>query len=249
MIKRNLSDIKIRIASVCARAGRNPQEITLVAVSKGRTVRQIKEVIAEGVTDIGENRVQEALLKYDAIPACPAGRHTAQDARQVRWHMLGHLQTNKVKEAVKLFDLIQSVDGLRLAVEINRQSEKLKKIQDVLVEVNISADASKFGIKPQQAEGVIKEMAEFKNLNIKGLMGIAPIVDDPEKTRPYFKMLRDLLTKIYPVRSYRATQEKEGVCNGAGAPLILSMGMSNDFEIAIEEGANMLRLGRIVFEG
>lgn len=221
MIKQNLSAIKKRIAAVCAKTGRNPQEIMLVAVSKGRPLQQIKEVIAEGITDIGENRVQEALKKY-------------YELREIKWHMVGHLQTNKAKEAVKLFDLIQSVDSLRLAAEINRQSEKLKKIQDILVEVNISADASKFGIKPEQAEEVIKEMSEFKNLNIRGLMGIAPIVDNPEKTRPYFRMLRDL---------------KKDVSTGAGQPLILSMGMSSDFEIAIEEGANMLRLGRIVFEG
>src|SRR3990167_6956887 len=166
MIKQNLSGIKTSIVSACVKTGRNPQEITLVAVSKGR-----------------------------------------------------------------------SVDSLRLAAEINRQSEKVKKIQDILVEVNISADASRFGVKPEQAEEVIKEMSEFKNLNIKGLMGISPVVDDPEKTRPYFRMLKDLQAKICGLR-----------VTGCGLR-VLSMGMSSDFEIAIEEGSNMLRLGRIVFEG
>lgn len=244
VVKQNLSAIKTRIVSACAKAGRSSQEITLVAVSKGRTLEQIKEAIAEGINDIGENRLQEALPKYNAqriTPACPVGR---QNAQPIKWHMLGHLQTNKAKEAVQLFDLIQSVDSLRLAEEINRQSEKLKKIQDILVEVNISADASRFGVKPEQAEEVIKEMSEFKNLNIKGLMGIAPIVDTPEKTRPYFGILKNLRDII---RDSRTTNHESRITNHE--PLILSMGMSSDFEIAIEEGSNMLRLGRIVFEG
>ena len=228
MIKQNLSAIKEKIASVCARTGRNPQEITLVAVSKGRSIDSLREVIEAGITDIGENKVQEALHKYNML-------HATCNLQRVRWHMLGHLQTNKAKEAVKLFDLIQSVDSLRLAAEINRQSGKLKKIQDILVEVNLSAESSKFGIKPEQAEEVIREMSEFKNLNIKGLMGIAPIVDLPKKTRPYFRMLKKLRGVIHqPPAASRQ-------------PLILSMGMSSDFEIAIEEGADMLRLGRAIF--
>ncbi|OGX50598.1 MAG: YggS family pyridoxal phosphate enzyme [Omnitrophica WOR_2 bacterium RIFCSPLOWO2_12_FULL_46_30] len=229
MIKQNLSGIKTRIVSACVKTGRNPQEITLVAVSKGRSVDSLREVVEAGISNIGENKVQEALHKYNMLSG------VIKDG--LKWHMVGHLQTNKAKEAVKLFDLIQSVDSLRLAAEINRQSEKVKKIQDILVEVNISADASRFGVKPEQAEEVIKEMSEFKNLNIKGLMGISPVVDDPEKTRPYFRMLKDLQAKICGLRV-------------AGCGLrVLSMGMSSDFEIAIEEGSNMLRLGRIVFEG
>ena len=237
MIKQNLASVQARIIFACAKAGRVPQEITLVAASKGRTVSQIKEVIAEGITDIGENRVQEALLKYDAI-------HTTPDARRIRWHMLGHLQTNKVEDAVKLFDLIHSVDSLRLAEQINKESGKIHKIQDALLEVNISSEPAKFGIKPEEAIGVIKEIAKFKNLNIKGLMGIAPIVDEPEKTRPYFRMLRDLLARIYELPACR----QAGECTSYELR-VLSMGMSSDFEIAIEEGSNMLRLGRIVFEG
>lgn len=235
MIKQNLASVQARIASACAKAGRAPQEITVVAVTKGRSVEQIKEVIAEGITDIGENRVQEAIKKYYELPACrQAGESTSYELRKIKWHMLGHLQTNKAQDAVKLFDLIHSLDSLRLAEQINRESEKMHKIQDALLEVNISGEPSKFGIKPEETTGVIKEIAKFKNLNIKGLMGIAPIVDKPEKARPYFRMLRVLL---------------KGVSSGPGEPLILSMGMSDDFEIAIEEGSNMLRLGRIVFEG
>lgn len=228
MIRQNLASIQARIAFACAKAGRAPQEITLVAVTKGCGLEQIKEVISEGITDIGENKVQEALKKYYDL------RFTNYGLRKIKWHMLGHLQTNKVQDAVKLFDLIHSLDSLRLAEQINRESEKIHKIQDALLEVNISAEPSKFGARPEETPGVIKEIAKFKNLNIKGLMGIAPIVDEPEKARPYFRMLRVLL---------------KGVSIAAGEPLILSMGMSGDFEIAIEEGANMLRLGRAIFQG
>lgn len=230
MIRENLTRIRERIVSACAKAGRNPQKITLVAVSKGRTLEQIKEAIAEGINDIGENRVQEALLKYDAI-------HRTQDARHIRWHMVGHLQTNKAKEAVKLFDLIQSVDSLRLAEEISSQAAKIGKVQDVLIEIKTSSEATKFGLKPDEAIEAIKQMAECKNINLKGLMTIAPIVDNPEKTRPYFRMLRELRDKINDVRC--------AICDMQ----ILSMGMTDDFEIAIEEGANMARLGRAIFEG
>ena len=243
MIKQDLASVQARIASACAKAGRAPEEITVVAVSKGKTVSQIKEVIAGGITDIGENRVQEALIKHNELIT-----HNSE-LRAIKWHMVGHLQTNKVQDAVQLFDLIHSVDSLRLAEQINKESEKIHKSQDGLLEVNISGEPSKFGIKPEETIGVIKEIAKFKNLNIKGLMGIAPIVDEPEKTRPYFRILRDLLAKIYPVQNYSATGKEKEVLNGAGEPLILSMGMSDDFEIAIEEGSNMLRLGRIVFEG
>lgn len=231
MIKQNLSGIKTRIASVCSKIGRNPREITVVAVSKGRAIDSLREVIEAGISDIGENKVQEAIKKHYGLRVMGYG------LREIKWHMLGHLQTNKAKEAVELFDLIQSVDSLRLAGAINRQSEKLRQIQDILVEVNISAEASKFGIKPEQAEEVIREMSEFKNLNIKGLMGIAPIVDLPEKTRPYFRMLKNLRDAIQHLPAARRQ------------PLILSMGMSSDFEIAIEEGSTMVRLGRAIFEG
>lgn len=201
-----------------------PGAITIVAVTKGRTVEQIKEVIAAGITDIGENRVQEALIKYNELYAIRSTLYAT------RWHMVGHLQTNKVKEAVKIFDLIQSVDSLYLAQEIDKEAGKVNKIQDILIEIKTSPEAAKFGIKPDEAIGVIKEIAKLKNINLKGLMTIAPIVDNVENTRPYFKMLRELKDKINTLH-------------------ILSMGMTDDFQIAIEEGSNMVRLGRAIFEG
>ncbi len=210
MLKENILNLKAQI----------PESVTIVCVSKGRTLEQIKEAIEAGLTDIGENRVQEAIMKFNALRTMNY---------KFRTHMVGHLQTNKVKEALNLFDLIQSVDSLRLAREIDKEAAKINKIQDVLIEVKTSPEATKFGIKSDEAIGVIKEITKFKNINIKGLMTIAPVVDVPEKTRPYFRALRELRDKV----------------NGLW---ILSMGMTDDFEVAIEEGANMVRIGRAIFE-
>ena len=207
--------------------GQIPESIAIVAVSKGRIIEQIKEVIEAGVTEIGENRVQEAIAKFNALRTMNY---------KLRTHMVGHLQTNKVKDALNLFDLIQSVDSLNLAQEIDRQAAKIHKIQDILIEVKTSHEATKFGLKQDETVEVIKEMAKLKNINIKGLMTIAPIVDNPEKTRPYFKTLRILKDKInsLTLTTYPLT--------------LLSMGMTDDFEIAIEEGSNMVRIGRAIFE-
>jgi pyridoxal phosphate enzyme (YggS family) len=150
--------------------------------------------------------------------------------------MVGHLQTNKVKDAVKIFDLIQSVDSLHLAEEIDKQAAKINKIQDILIEVKTSPEATKFGLQLEVVIEVIKGITKLKNLNIKGLMTIAPIVDNPEKARPYFRLLRELGDKI---NESRITNHESR---------ILSMGMTDDFEVAIEEGANMVRLGRAIFD-
>jgi pyridoxal phosphate enzyme (YggS family) len=230
MIKDNLSRIRGRISKVCSLINKDPQEITIVAVSKGRTVEQIKEVIEAGITDIGENKVQEALLKYRQLSA------TSYELRALRWHMVGHLQTNKVKEAVKIFNLIHSVDSLHLALEIDKQAAKINKVQDILIEVNTSDEATKFGIKPEGLIGLVKLVSELKNIRLLGLMTIAPIVDNQEKARAYFIRLRGLL------------EEVNTLGNTHNAIRILSMGMTDDFEVAIEEGATMLRLGRAIFE-
>ncbi|MFA5411012.1 MAG: YggS family pyridoxal phosphate-dependent enzyme [Candidatus Omnitrophota bacterium] len=218
MIKDNVSRIKAQ----------TPEAVTIVAVSKGRSVSQIQEAIGAGITDIGENRVQEALVKYNAI-------RDTQYGKRIKWHLVGHLQTNKVKEAVKTFDLIQSVDSLHLALEIDKQAAQINKLQDILIEVNTSGEATKFGLKREDAIGVIKEIGRLKNIKINGLMTVAPIVDNPEETRPYFRKLRELLEEIN--------------CQGItpGAPEVLSMGMTDDFRIAIEEGSTMVRLGRAIF--
>ncbi len=223
MIKENVSRIRQQILKVCSKINQDPGKIAIIAVSKGRGAEEIKEAIAAGITDIGENKVQEALVKHKELSTIDYRLST------VKWHMVGHLQTNKVKDAVKIFDLIQSVDSVRLAEEIDKQAHKINKIQDILIEIKTSPEESKFGLKADEAIEVIEDIVKLKNINIKGLMTIAPFVDNPEKTRPYFRLLRELRDRVNELR-------------------VLSMGMTDDFQIAIEEGSNMIRLGRAIFE-
>ncbi|TRZ96385.1 YggS family pyridoxal phosphate-dependent enzyme [bacterium] len=229
MIKENISRIKERISLVCSKNKLRAESITIVAVAKGRTPEQIQSALQSGIVDIGENRVQEAFLKYsDLIPK-------TYGLTPIKWHMVGHLQTNKVKAAVEMFDLIHSVDSLGLAKSIDRQSAQINKIQDILLQVNISGEASKSGFSKQEIEEAASEIAGLKNIKVKGLMTIAPIVVDPQEARPYFRSLRELRDKINALQITHNTLH------------FLSMGMSDDFEVAIEEGSNMLRLGRLIF--
>ncbi len=227
MVSENIGKLKERICSVCSRVNRDPSSITIVAVSKGRPLEQVREAIDAGINDIGENRVQEAVEKFSRLPAT---------GYRLRTHLVGHLQTNKVKDSLKLFNLIHSVDSSRLAQEIDRQAAGTNKVQEVLIEVNTSGEKFKFGLKPDEFIEVTKEISKFKNINIKGLMTVAPVVDNPEKARPYFKILRELRKKICELWS---------VDSGLW---ILSMGMTDDFEVAIEEGATMVRIGRAIFD-
>jgi len=229
VIRENLLKIRERIASSCAKAGRLNAEVTLVCVSKSRSLEEIQEVLAAGIGDIAENKVQEALSHYKAI----ADRSYA---RQIKWHMIGHLQTNKVKEAVRIFDLIHSVDSFRLAEEINKQAAKIDKIQDILVEVNTSQEESKFGVKPGQLWELVKAIPELKNVRLIGLMTMAAQSADPQRSRPYFRKLRELKEQINKL-------------NGPDKLAHLSMGMSDDFEVAIEEGASLVRIGTAIFGG
>ncbi|MDD5130089.1 MAG: YggS family pyridoxal phosphate-dependent enzyme [Candidatus Omnitrophica bacterium] len=216
MIRENVEKVRQRIFNACAKAGIDPSKITLLCVTKGRSIREIQEAVNSGVNQLGENRIQEALEKYKLIP-------------QARWQMVGHLQSNKAKDAVKIFDLIHSVDTVALAGEINRQAAKINKVQDILLEVKTSPEDSKFGFKETGLFDACVEIAKLKQVAVKGLMTIAPALDSPEQARPYFSRLRQLRDKINP-------------------NWLLSMGMSDDFEIAIEEGADIVRLGRIIFE-
>lgn len=219
----NILEIKQRIDSACRKSGRRPDEITLIAVVKNRPVGSASQAVAQGVIDLGENRVQEAVIKYSQISGA-------------RWHLIGHLQTNKVKDAVRIFDLIHSVDSLRLAREIDKQAVKLNKIQDVLIEIKTSPEESKFGIEPDKGIEMVKLISGLKNIRIKGLMTIAPLADAPEQSRPYFRRLREL-KDIINADSAASFQLST-----------LSMGMSDDFEIAIEEGSTMVRIGRALFD-
>ncbi|MDP2927389.1 MAG: YggS family pyridoxal phosphate-dependent enzyme [Candidatus Omnitrophota bacterium] len=216
MIKENIEKVRQQILEICEKVKTDPSKITILCVAKGRSVQEILEVVSLGINHIGENRVQEALEKYKQIS-------------DVKWHMVGHLQSNKVRDALKIFDLIHSVDSVSLARQINKQAHKMNKIQDILLEVKTSQEVRKFGFKPELLAEVCEEIIKFDNVKIKGLMTIAPLVDNANETRPYFSKLRQLRDQLNP-------------------DWLLSMGMSDDFEVAIEEGANIIRLGRAIFE-
>ncbi|GAH54633.1 unnamed protein product, partial [marine sediment metagenome] len=176
-IKNNLEIINEKIKKATLKVNRNPEEIKLVTVTKTATIEQIKEAISAGVKIIGENKVQEAKEKYQILTA------------DIEWHLVGHLQTNKVKYAIEIFDLIHSVDSIKLAKEIDRRSLQFGMITNVLVEVNVSGEETKYGIKPEEVELFLKEISEFSRIKVKGLMTIAPITEDKEKVRPYFRKL------------------------------------------------------------
>ncbi|PIP18782.1 MAG: YggS family pyridoxal phosphate-dependent enzyme [Candidatus Omnitrophica bacterium CG23_combo_of_CG06-09_8_20_14_all_41_10] len=231
MIKDNIVKIKGRVALVCSKINRDLSGIKIVAVSKGRGIEDIKEAIACGITDIGENRVQEAITKYNELRTGELANR-----RTIEWHMIGHLQTNKVKDAVGVFDLIHSVDSLALAREIDKRAARINKIQDILIEIKTSREATKFGLNSDKASEVIQGISQLQNINIKGLMTIAPVVENPEGARPYFRMLKELRDRINNMQL--------AICHMR----YLSMGMTDDFEVAIEEGADMIRIGRAIFD-
>jgi len=222
-IKRNLEIIREKIEKAAIRSGRKFEDILLVAVSKTVEPERILKAIDEGVTDLGENRVQELTEKYDIIN------------RNCNWHLIGHLQTNKVKYIVDKVKLIHSVDRYGLAVEIDNRAKKIGKKVDILVQVNISGEQSKFGVSEREAPELIRKIAELENVRVRGLMTMAPFASNPETVRYVFAGLRKLSIDI----------EKENINNINME--YLSMGMSNDFEVAIEEGANIVRVGTALF--
>ena len=222
-IKNNLEIINEKIKKVALKVNINPEEIKLVAVTKTATIEQIKEAISAGVKIIGENKIQEAKEKYQILSA------------DIEWHLVGHLQTNKVKYAIEIFDCIHSVDSIKLAKEIDRRSLQFGMITNVLVEVNVSGEETKYGIKPEEVEPFLKEISEFFRIRVRGLMTIAPIAEDKEEVRLYFRKLRELFEKIKSKNIKNVKMD------------YLSMGMTEDFEVAIEEGANMVRIGRGIF--
>ena len=222
-IKKNLERINDKIKKAALRVNRSHEEIKLVAVTKTATIEQIKEAISAGVKIIGENKVQEAIEKYQIVSA------------DIDWHLVGHLQTNKVKYAIEIFDCIHSVDSIKLAEEIDKRSLQFGKITNVLIEVNVSGEETKYGIKPEEVEPFLKEISKFSRIRVRGLMTIAPIVEDKEEVRPYFRKLRELSKEIKSKNLKNVKMD------------YLSMGMTEDFEVAIEEGANMVRIGRGIF--
>lgn len=221
-IASNIRAIQERIVAAATRAGRDPGGIRLMAVSKTVFAERILEAMQAGVTIFGENYVQEAREKIPVV------------GRAAEWHMIGHLQTNKVKYVIHLFDWIHSVDRLDLAGELDKRARLNSRKPNVLVEVNVSGEKSKNGIEPSLALELVRQISLLPNLNVRGLMTMPPFFDDPENARPYFKALRTLRDEI-----------------AASVPNIrmdeLSMGMTDDFEVAIEEGATIIRVGRAIF--
>jgi len=222
-LKKRLENVKDRINKAALKCSRDPESIHLVAVSKTIPANRVREAIEAGVTILGESYVQEARNKFNVLGTYP-----------VSVHFIGHLQSNKAKYAVRLFDLIHSVDTIKLARELNDQANKINKIQDILIQVNISKEPSKSGSDIQNATHLIKDIVLFENLSVKGLMAIPPFFSNPEKTRPYFTALRNLRDQSQDAFPVIALNE-------------LSMGMTNDFEVAIEEGATFVRIGTAIF--
>lgn len=223
MIVENLQNIENRIQEACTRAGRKRDEVTLIAVSKTKPVEMLQEVYKEGIRDFGENKVQELCQKIEVLP------------ENINWHMIGHLQTNKVKYIVGKTRLIHSVDSLKLAEEIQRLAEKRDVDVDILVEVNIANEESKFGISKEKVIDLVQAISRLTRVHIKGLMTIAPLVNNPEDNRLFFRGIKELSVDI-------KLQNIDNVSMD-----VLSMGMTGDYEVAIEEGATMVRVGTGIF--
>lgn len=223
MVKENLQEVEKKIEEACRRAGRDRNEVTLIAVSKTKPVSMLQEAYSAGIREFGENKVQEMMDKYDVLPD------------DIHWHMIGHLQRNKVKYLMGKAALIHSVDSLRLAEEISAQSVRHQVVTDILIEVNIAGEETKFGTDREEAISLVEEASRLPGIHICGLMTIAPFVENPEDNRTYFRQIRELSVDI-------AAKKIDNV-----DMRILSMGMTGDYEVAIEEGATMVRVGTGIF--
>jgi PLP dependent protein len=221
-IAENLARIRRRMADAAARAGRDENSVRLVAVSKTKPVAMMKEAIQAGVRILGENYVQEAIPKIEAI------------GPEVQFHFIGHLQSKKARQVVPHFSMIHSVDSIKLAEEISKRSLAMGKVMDILIQVNVAGEESKFGIRPEELRPLLEEIASLEGAAVKGLMTMPPYFDQPERVRPFFRVLRELAGSL------------EGAVKGVTLKE-LSMGMSGDFEVAIEEGATLVRVGTSIF--
>nr|WP_106788172.1 YggS family pyridoxal phosphate-dependent enzyme [Massilistercora timonensis] len=223
MLRDNLAQVEHNMEEACRRAGRDRSEVTLIAVSKTKPVETLQEAYDLGVRVFGENKVQEMADKYEVLP------------KDIQWHLIGHLQRNKVKYIIDKAVLIHSVDSLRLAQTIEKEAEKHNLTAHILIEVNVAREESKFGIFPEDLESLVDEIAKLPHIQVDGLMTIAPFVPDPEENRPVFRELRKLSVDI--------SAKKVDNVNMS----VLSMGMTNDYQVAIEEGATMVRVGTGIF--
>lgn len=223
MLKIQLQEVEENIRKACEKAGRSRDEVTLIAVSKTKPVSMLQEVYDCGTRDFGENKVQEMCDKYEELP------------KDIRWHMIGHLQTNKVKYLMNKTTLIHSVDSLKLAQEIEKQAAKHNIVVDILIEVNIAEEETKFGISKEETITLVREIAKLPHIRIHGLMTIAPFVENPEDNRLYFRQIKELSVDI----------DNQNIDNVSMN--VLSMGMTGDYMVAIEEGANLVRVGTGIF--
>lgn len=223
MIGDNLAHVRQNIEKACGTAGRSKETVTLIAVSKTKPVPMLMEVYNEGVREFGENKVQELVDKYEVMP------------KDIKWHMIGHLQSNKVKYIIDKVSLIHSVDSLKLAEEISRQALKKQVEVSVLIEVNVAGEDTKFGVKPEDAEALIRQIAFLPGIHIRGLMTIAPYVEEAEENRQYFAKLRQISVDINNKNIDNVNMN------------VLSMGMTGDYMVAVEEGASYVRVGTGIF--
>ena len=224
MIEENLYQINERIRRSALDCDRDPKSVKLVCVSKTISAPRIKDAIDAGATLFGENYIQEARDKV-----------TSLESESIAWHFIGHLQSNKAKYAVRLFDLIHSVDSFKLAKEIDKQARKNQKVQSILIQVNIAKEVSKSGVSEEDAPDLIRQISQLKNISIRGLMTMPPFFNAPAKVKPYFKALRELRDRIEDMQIDNISMTE------------LSMGMTGDFETAIEEGATLVRIGTAIF--
>ena len=225
-IGNNLALVMDRITAAAQRYGRSPADIRLVAVTKTHPAEAVRAASDAGAAIIGENYIQEARAKFEALIHLP-----------VQWHFIGHMQSNKAKYAVRLFDLIHTVDSLGLGEELDRQARKAGKVQEILIQVNISREATKSGVSAAQAVALTRGLAQLPNIKVKGLMTMPPYFDDPDRARPFFAALRDMRDDIRALAISNVDMQE------------LSMGMTGDFEAAIEEGATLVRVGTAIFGG
>lgn len=223
MLKENLDHVEEEIRKACERSGRSREEVTLIAVSKTKPVSMLEEAYGLGVRVFGENKVQELVEKYDALP------------EDIEWHLIGHLQRNKIKYIIGKAALIHSVDSLRLAEAIDKEAAKQNTVARILIEVNVAREESKFGLMPEEVSEFVDKVSEFAHLRVEGLMTIAPFVSDPEENRPIFAYLRKLSVDIAKKNAHNTNMS------------VLSMGMTNDYQVAVEEGATMVRVGTGIF--
>ena len=223
MLKENLADVEAKIVKACENSGRQRDDVTLIAVSKTKPVETLKEAYDLGVRVFGENKVQELTDKYEALP------------KDIQWHMIGHLQRNKVKYIIDKVALIHSVDSIRLAETIEKEAAKHNITANILIEVNVAKEESKFGLMPEELDELIDKIKDFNHIQVKGLMTIAPFVENPETNREIFRSFRKLSVDI----------SNKNVDNVNVS--ILSMGMTNDYTVAVEEGATMVRVGTGIF--